>query len=428
MPATAPARRGAQGSAVDAGRPFASRHALAFVFITVLVDMIGFGIVIPVVPELIVELTGEGLGRAAVYGGWLLFVYAFMQFFCAPLIGNLSDRFGRRPVLLLSLTAFGLDYLLMGLAPTLLWLFVGRFLAGAVGGSYATANAFIADVSAPENRAKNFGLVGAAFGLGFIIGPVIGGLLGTYGARVPFFAAAALAGLNVLYGLVVLPETLPREQRRPFSLGRANPLGALREMRRYPVVFGLFGAVFLYQIAHDAHPSVWTYYTMLKFDWSVREVGYSLGFVGLMITLVQGGLIRLVIPRIGEARAVYAGYLLLSLGFLGFAFAPTGALALACVVPWALGEIATPALRGIMANQVPDNAQGELMGAITSVRSVTAILAPLLLTRLFGYFTSDAAPVYFPGVAYCVAGVLVLGALGVFAWMTGVRTSPAAAS
>lgn len=395
--------------------PGSSRRALTFIFVTVLIDMIGFGIVIPVVPELIMELTGEGLGQAAVYGGWLMFVYALTQFVCAPIIGNASDRFGRRPVLLLSLLAFGLDYALMGLAPTIVWLFVGRTIAGAAGGSHVTANAYIADVSEPEERAKNFGLIGAAFGLGFIFGPVIGGLLGEFGPRVPFFAAAGLALTNLVYGFFALPETLDPEDRRPFSLARANPVGTFQQMRRFPLVVGLFGAVVLYQLAHDANPSTWTYYTMLKYEWSERDVGFSLGVVGLMIALVQGSLIRLVIPRLGEKWSVYVGFALMTLGYVGFSLASEGWILLVLIVPWALGNIAMPAMRGIMANQVPDNAQGELQGAMSSLVSLTAIVAPLVMTRLFGFFSSQAAPVYFPGAPFLAAGLLTLGCLVVFA-------------
>lgn len=385
----------------------AGKKALTFIFITVLIDMIGFGIIIPVVPELIMELTGEGLSRAAIYGGWLMFFYALMQFLFAPIIGNASDRFGRRPVLLLSLAAFGADYAFMGFAPTLFWLFVGRFVAGMVGGSYTTANAYIADVSPPEKRAANFGLVGAAFGLGFILGPVIGGFLGEYGPRVPFFAAAGLAFANVIYGFFVLPETLPKEARRPFSIRRANPFGAVTQMKRYPAVIGLLLALVFYRIAHDANPSVWSYYTMLKFDWTEREVGYSLGFVGLMLALVQGVLIRAVIPRIGEVKAVYVGYTMISLGFLGFGLAAEGWILYAFIVPWALGEVASPAIRGIISNQVPANAQGELQGAMTSLFSLTAIFAPLLMTQLFGFFTVPGTDYYFPGAAFVAAGLLV---------------------
>jgi DHA1 family tetracycline resistance protein-like MFS transporter len=395
--------------------PGSSRRALTFIFITVLIDMIGFGIIIPVMPELIMELTGEGLSRAARYGGWLLFLYALMQFFFAPIIGNLSDRFGRRPVLIFSLVAFGFDYLLMGLAPTIAWLFAGRFVAGIAGATHSTANAYIADVSPPERRAQNFGLMGAAFGLGFILGPVLGGLLGEYGPRVPFFAASGLALCNAVYGFLILPETLPAEERRRFDLRRANPVGALAQMRRYPVIVGLFGAFVLYMIAHDANPATWTYYTMLKFDWTEREVGYSMGFVGLGVALVQGFLIRAAIPRMGELRAVYLGFALMSLSFVGFAFASAGWMMYAFIVPFSLGGLATPALRGIMSNRVPANAQGELQGALASVMSLTAIVAPLFMTQLFGYFTSDAAPLYFPGAPFLTAGVLLLGSIAVFA-------------
>jgi DHA1 family tetracycline resistance protein-like MFS transporter len=395
--------------------PSSNRRALTFIFITVLIDMIGFGIIIPVMPELIMELTGEGLSRAALYGGWLLFLYALMQFFFAPIIGNLSDRFGRRPVLLCSLVAFGFDYLLMGLAPTIVWLFAGRFVAGIAGATHSTANAYIADVSPPEERAKNFGLMGAAFGLGFILGPVLGGLLGEYGPRVPFFAACVLALCNAVYGFLVLPETLPAEARRPFDLRRANPVGALAQMRLYPVIVGLFGAFVLYMISHNANPTTWTYYTMLKFSWTERGVGYSMGFVGLGVALVQGGLIRAAIPRMGEMRAVYLGYALMSLAFVGFAFASAGWMMYAFIVPFSLGGLATPALRGIMSNTVPANAQGELQGALASVMSLTAIVAPVFMTQLFGYFTSDAAPLYFPGAPFLAAGVLLLGSIAVFA-------------
>jgi DHA1 family tetracycline resistance protein-like MFS transporter len=393
-----------------------SRHALTFIFITVLIDMIGFGIIIPVMPLLVAELTGLGLGPAATWGGYLTTVYAAMQFVFAPVVGNLSDRFGRRPVLLASLLAFGVDYLVMGFAPEIGWLLAGRMLAGVFGASHTTANAFIADVSAPEDRAKNFGLIGAAFGLGFILGPAIGGVLGEYGTRVPFLAAGGLAFVNAAYGFFVLPETLPRQQRRPFSLARANPLGAFRQVSAYPVVIGLFVVFFFYQFAHDANPSVWSYYTMLKFEWSSSDVGMSLAAVGLMFALVQGVVIRAVIPRIGEARAAGLGLLAMALGFVGFAFATEGWMMYAFLVPSSLMGLANPALRGIMANQVPANAQGELQGAIASLVSVTAIIAPLSMTQLFGFFTSDAAPFRFPGMPFLFAAVLTGLALLRFAW------------
>lgn len=393
------------GALMTESRP--SRHALTFIFVTCLLDAIGFGIVIPVTPELIMELSGEGLAEAALFGGWLMFLYALMQFIFAPVMGNLSDRFGRRPVLLLSLLAFGLDYILMGWAPTIFWLFVGRFIAGVTGATFSTANAYIADVSPPEKRAANFGLMGAAFGLGFILGPVFGGLLGEYGARVPFFAAAGLTLLNCVYGFLVLPETLAKDKRRPFHIRRANPLGALAQMRRFPLVIGLFGALFCYQIAHDANPATWTYYTMLKFDWSEREVGYSLGAIGLALALVQGFVIRIVIPWMGEKRAAYLGYALMGLAYLGYGLASESWMMYAFIIPFALGGIGTPALRGIMSNQVPADQQGELQGSITSMVSFTAIFAPLIMTQAFGFFTSEESSIYFPGAPFVLASVLM---------------------
>ena len=391
--------------------PRASRKALAFIFVTALLDSTGLGIVIPVTPELIMELSGEGLSQAATYGGWLMFVYALMQFLWAPVVGNLGDAFGRRPVLLFSLGAFAVDYCVMGFAPNLMWLFIGRMLAGVAGATFPTCNAYIADVSPPEERAANFGLIGAAFGLGFMLGPVIGGLLGEYGPRVPFFAAACVALLNMVYGIFVLPESLPRERRRPFTVRRANPWGALLQMRVHKLVFALLGAQFLFQVAHDANPAAWSYYTMKKFDWSEREIGYSLGAIGLVMSVVQGGLIRAIIPRLGERRAAFAGLALMTFGFFGFAFATDGWMMYAFIVPFCIGSVASPALRGIMSGSVPSDQQGELQGAVASLVGFTAILAPPLMTQLFGIFSADAAPVYFPGAPFLAAGLCLLGSM-----------------
>ena len=378
-----------------------------------LIDTIGLGIIIPVLPRLIVDLTGTDLGNAAVYGGWLMVCYAAMQFLFAPVLGNLSDRFGRRPVLLISLAAFGIDYALMGFAPTIAWLFVGRLIAGIAGSTAATANAFIADVTPPEKRAQNFGLIGAAWGLGFIIGPVIGGFLGEYGARIPFFAAAALAGLNLLYGLVVLPETLTPEKRRPFSWRRANTLGAMKQMTTFPIVFALFGALVLYQIAHDANPAVWTFYTKLKFSWTERDIGFSMGMVGLMVTIVMGGLTRVIIPRLGETKSAYLGLAAGTIGFIGFALATKGWMMFAFIVPFSLIGLTMPALRGIMSRQIPENAQGELQGALTSIASLTAIVAPLFMTQLFRAFSEPGAAFLFPGAPFLAAGLFLLAALAI---------------
>ncbi len=387
------------------------KAALTFIFVTVLIDVTGLGIIIPVIPQLIMELTGEGLSKAALYGGWLMFCYAFMQFACAPIIGALSDRFGRRPVLLLSLAGFGIDYVITGFAPTIYWLFGARIVAGITGASITTANAYIADISSPEKRAQNFGLIGAAFGLGFIIGPVIGGLLGELGSRIPFFAAAGLAFLNCLYGYFILPESLPKEKRRPFEWKRANPLGSLQQIRKFPAISGLVGVFFLLYMSHHATQSTWTYFTMDKFGWDEAMVGFSLGIVGISVAIVQGGLTRIVIPKIGEVNSVYVGLMFSTLGFLAFAFSPSGTVLLALIFPFALGGFAGPALQGIIANEVEDNQQGEVQGALTSLISFTAIIGPPLMTGLFGYFTSDSAPIDLPGAAFVAGAMLTFLAL-----------------
>ena len=397
-----------------------SNYALAFIFITMLVDTIGLGIIIPVTPAIIAQLTGEGLSDAARWGGWLMFVFALMQFFGAPVIGNLSDRFGRRPVLILSLVALSIDYMITGLAPTIVWLFIGRFLSGAAGGAYPTVNAYIADVSPPEKRAANFGLTGAAFGIGFILGPGLGGFIGEHwGARAPFFAAAALAFLNALFGLVVLKESLPPERRRKFELWRANPVGSLRALGRFPMMFGLIGVGILLQLAHDALPATWTYYTMLKFGWGPGDVAVSLMAVGALTAVSFGVLPRLVVPRIGETKAVYVGLFFSTLGYAGYAFSAAPWMLYGWMVVWSFGGVGGPALNAIMSKHVPADEQGELMGARASMDSITSIAAPLVMTSLFAYFTSPQAPIYFAGASFLAAALFELAALGLFA-----RTNP----
>ena len=405
----------------------ANRHTLGFIFIVALIDAAGLGIIVPVTPALIVELTGASLDVAAGYGSWLISLYAVTQFFCAPVLGNLSDRFGRRPVLLFSLLAFGLDYLVMGFAPTLGWLFLGRFVAGAAGATFTTANAAIADITPPEQRAQNFGLLGAGWGIGFAIGPVIGGFLSTLGPRAPFFAAAALALLNAAYGFWVMRETLPRENRRPFALRRANPVGALFQMRGFPAILPLFAVVVCYMIAHDANPSVWAYYTKLKFAWSEADIGKSLGAVGLCLAVVQGGLIRWIVPKLGEQRTVYLGFFLMGIGYFGFGAATAGWMIYASILPFALGGVAMPALRGILSRRVPANAQGALQGAITSIMGLTATVSPLIMAELlFGVFSAEDAPIYFPGAPYLAAALLM--ALGLVIFAAVMRTPAAHAS
>lgn len=398
--------------------------ALGFIFITILIDVIGLGIIIPVVPKLIEQLTGEGLSRASVYSGWLTFAYAAAQFCFAPVMGGLSDKLGRRPVLLAALLGLGLDYIFLSFAPTLAWLFVGRVLAGITGASFTTATAYIADISAPEKRAQNFGLVGVAFGLGFIIGPTVGGLLAHFGPRMPFMVAAGLSLCNFLYGLLVLPESLPPTLRRPFRWSRANPVASLLRLGRYPTVLGLVAALVLIYLAGSAVQSVWTFYTMLKFSWTTGMVGFSLGVVGLFSALVQGGLVRVAIPKLGAARAIVIGLLCYAVGLVLFAFASRGWLMLAFLAPYCLGGIAGPALQGTISGQVPPNEQGELQGALTSLVSATGVVGPLLMTYLFGHFTGPKAPVYFPGAPFLMGAVLAL-ASGVLAYYSLKKYPPA---
>jgi MFS transporter, DHA1 family, tetracycline resistance protein len=382
------------------------KNALIFIFITLLVDVIGLGIIIPVLPKLIGNMIHGDLSTASKYSGLLLFTYAAMQFLLSPVIGALSDRFGRRPVLLCSLFGFGVDYLFMGFAPTIGWLFVGRLISGITGASFTTAGAYIADVSTPEKRAQNFGLIGAAFGVGFIIGPVLGGILVQWGERLPFFAAAGLALLNWIYGYFVLPESLSVDHRRKFEWSRANPVGSLKHLSRYPVILSLVASLICIYLASHATQSTWTFYTMEKFNWTEKLVGYSLGFVGLMILIVQAGLIRIIIPKLGHKRSIYFGLGLYAIGFVGFAFATQGWMMYAIVVPFALGGICGPALQGVMSGQVPPNEQGELQGALTSLISVTSIVGPLMMTNLFSYFTSQNAPIFFPGASFLMGAFL----------------------
>jgi MFS transporter, DHA1 family, tetracycline resistance protein len=390
------------------------RYAVVFIFITLLIDSISFGIIIPVTPELIMGLTGANLSHAARDAGWLYFVFALTQFFCAPMLGNLSDRFGRRPVLLLSLFALGLDYLVMGLAPSLIWLFVGRFIAGIAGAAYAPANAYIADISPPEKRAQNFGLMGAAFGAGFVLGPAIGGLLGSFGPRTPFFVAAGLALANTCFGLFALPESLPPERRRAFQWSRANPLGTLLQLRKYPVVLGLAGATFLWSLAHQVLPSTWSFYTMQSFGWSEAAVGASLAAAGIVMAIGQAGLTRVLIPRLGgESRGALVGMIAGVIVYCCYAFATQGWMVYVAIAGWSIAAITWPSLNALMSQQIPPNAQGELQGAVASIMSLTAILAPPVMTQLFGKFTADDAPIYFPGAPFLAAAIIAAFAVAI---------------
>lgn len=381
--------------------------ALGFIFITILVDVIGLGIIIPVVPKLIEKLTGEGISEASRYGGWLVFCFAIMQFLFSPILGALSDRFGRRPVLLLSLLGLGLDYILHAYAPTITWLFVGRLIAGVMGASFTTATAYIADISTPEKRTQNFGLIGAAFGLGFIIGPIIGGLSAKWGPSMPFLLAASLTLLNLIYGYFVLPESLLKENRRKFEWKRANPIGSLAHLKKYPVVSGLIASLVLIYIASHAVQSNWSYFTMYKFNWNEEMVGYSLAVVGVLISIVQGFLIRVINPKLGQNKSIYLGLLLYAIGLILFGLAWKDWMMFAFLIPYCLGGIAGPAIQGLISNQVPPTEQGELQGALTSLVSLTSIIGPLIMNNLFAYATGKDSLFFLPGAPFFLAALLI---------------------
>lgn len=384
--------------------------AIGFIFITLLIDVIGFGIIIPVMPPLISHLKGVSINESSKYGSFLTFAFAGMQFLFAPLIGALSDKYGRRPVLLFSLFCFGIDYIFMALAPTYEWLFVGRIIAGISGASITTGFAYIADISVPENRAKNFGMVGAAFGLGFIIGPVIGGLLGKFGPRIPFYAAAVLALLNWLYGYFILPESLAKENRREFDWKRANPLGSLKNLRKYPALGWLIVSVALVYVASHAVQSNWSYFVMFRFNWDETMVGISLGVVGILAATVQGVLPRYIGAKIGNEKSIYTGLLLYTIGMFLFGMATQSWMMFVFLVPYCFGGIAQPALQAVMAGQVPPNAQGELQGALASLQSAAAIVGPLMMNNLFFFFSQKEKHYYLPGAPFLVGAMLLFSA------------------
>ncbi len=384
------------------------KAAIGFIFITLLIDVIGFGIIIPVMPALIEQLGHATVSQASRIGGWLLLAFAATQFVFSPLVGNLSDKFGRRPVLLASLFGFSIDYLMLAFAPTLGWLFIGRIIAGITGASFTTASAYIADISTKEDRAKNFGMIGAAFGLGFVIGPMLGGVLGNFGPRVPFMVAAVLCLLNFLYGLFILPESLKLENRRKFELKRCIPGVSLYNLRKYPALTGLIVALVLVYIGGHAVQSNWSFFTIEKFKWSPRMIGLSMATVGLLVGAVQGGLVRIVNPRLGNEKSIYIGLLFYAVGMFLFAFASQSWMMFAFLIPYCLGGICGPALQSIMAGHVPANEQGELQGSLAGLMSATTIIGPPLMTNTFAYFTDKTHPVYFPGASFLLGAVFML--------------------
>jgi DHA1 family tetracycline resistance protein-like MFS transporter len=385
------------------------KAAIGFIFITLLIDVTGLGLIIPVVPKLIEDLLHtSNISKVALFGGLLTFSYAIMQFLFAPVLGNLSDKYGRRPILLFSLLGFGLDYILLAFAPSIGWLFVGRIIAGITGASMTTASAYIADISTPETRAQNFGMIGAAFGLGFIVGPMIGGLLGEMGPRIPFLVAAGLALLNAAYGYFVLPESLDVSNRRAFDWKRANPISSLKNLSRFPAVAGLIVSFFLIYVASHAVQSNWSYFNIEKFKWSPKMIGISLAVVGVLVSLVQGVLVRFVNPKIGNERSVYVGLGLYTIGLILFGLASQSWMMFVFLIPYCLGGISGPGLQAIISGTVPANEQGELQGSLTSIISITSIVGPLVMSNLFAFFTGPIAPFYFPGAPFMLAAVLML--------------------
>ena len=383
-------------------------RALAFIFITVLIDAIGFGVVIPVFPQLIVKLTGRDLAHAAEVSGWIAFLYASVQFLMGPVIGGLSDRFGRRPVLLASMAAFSLDYVVMAFAPTLWWLVAARVVAGITGATFPTAYAYIADVTPPEKRGANFGVIGMAFGFGFIIGPALGGFVAQFGTEVPFLVSAGLAMANFLYGLFVLPESLPPEKRRACEWCRANPVGALMRLKSaHPVVLMLAATVFVWTLSYQSLYSIWSYHGQLRYGWTPEQVGWSLAAVGVTGAIVQGFLGRKLIPRFGQRRIIVFGLISAVAGYSTYAMADAGWMVYLGIAVSACQGLVFPCLQGLMSAEVAPNEQGELQGAVASIQSLSAIVGPPLMTTVFARFSVADAPIYAPGAPFVVSLVFV---------------------
>ena len=385
---------------------------MIFIFVTLFIDILGIGIIIPILPELIKEFLGGDVTRAGRYYGVIVAVYAFMQFLFAPVLGALSDRFGRRPVILVSLFGLGVDYLIQGWAPTIWWLFLGRVIAGIMGASITTANAYIADVSTPETRARNYGFVGVAFGLGFVFGPALGGLLGGIDLRLPFFVSAGLALVNWLYGFFVLPESLAPESRSPVAWRKLNPLSSLRRLGNYPLVGGLAVVYLFASLAQRGLENVWVLYTGYRYGWNEQTNGLTLALVGVMAIVVQGLLIKPTIARYGERRTIVIGLAVSMLAFLAYGLASEGWMVLVIIIVGSLAGLAQPAIQGLIAGTVDPTEQGKIQGALTSLMSLTSILSPLIFTAgLFSFFTSDLAPFLLPGAPFFLASLLSLVSL-----------------
>ncbi len=391
-----------------------TRLPMIFIVATLIIDSMGIGLIIPVMPQLLEEVTGLGLAEAAIWGGLLTAVFAAMQFLCGPLIGNLSDRFGRRPVLLASLFALGIDYLVMAAAGTIWLLLAGRVVSGITAATPATANAFVADISKPAEKAARFGLLGAAFGTGFVLGPMMGGLLAGYGTRAPFIAAAVLALANTAFGYFVMPETVTREKRRSFSLRRANPLGAFAALGHLKGFTWLFALTFVMNVANMVYPAIWPFWGAERFGWSPGQIGLSLTVYGMAVVVSQAVIVKPAIAKLGEVRAIFAALVIGVISLSIFGFIASGPWAMALVVVSSLGGIGWPALMSLMSSRTPADQQGELQGLLTSLGSAAAFVSPPLMTWVFFRFSRDGASIYLPGAPYLLAAILTLACIALF--------------
>lgn len=398
------------------------RAALVFIFITVVVDVLALGIIIPVLPKLVEGFMGGDTARAAGIYGLFGTVWALMQFFFSPVLGALSDRFGRRPVILISCFGLGLDYILMALAPTLWWLFAGRVISGITAASFGAAGAYIADVTPPEKRAAGFGMIGAAWGVGFVMGPALGGLLGQVDPRLPFWVAAALTLLNALYGLFVLPESLAQENRKAFSWRRANPVGSLSLLRSHPELLGLSAVNFSYFLAHQVLPSVFVLYAGFRYGWDERAVGLTLAIIGVFNIIVQAGLVKRIVERFGERRTLFAGLLCGGVGYAIYGLAPTGIVFLGALPVFALMGLVGPAAQGLMTRRVGPSEQGQLQGANSSIMGITGLIGPGLFTLTFAGFIGAYRDWHLPGAPFLLAALLMVVALAL-AWRVTSRQS-----